>query len=82
MWYFIQEITHTIVQHPSVGEENSEENEEYFCIICGAMYEEETVEPEVWVECDLCNKWLHCSCAGLSCPPPPEENFIRVKCLQ
>ena len=47
---------------------------------CGHLYEDETEEPEVWIECSLCSQWFHCSCEGLSFLPPIETNYICLKC--
>ena len=54
----------------STSDEDSEQ--EWFCGDCGHLYEDETEEPEVWIECSLCSQWFHCSCEGLSCLPPIE----------
>ena len=42
--------------------EISMESNDWFCGDCGKLYEAETKEPEVWIECSLCSKWFHCSC--------------------
>ena len=54
--------------------------EEWFCGDCGCLYQEETEEPEIWIECSLCSQWFHCSCEGLSCFPPIETDYICLKC--
>lgn len=67
------------------GEEGSEaqvdeSEEDSFCGDCGQLYQEETDEPEVWIECGLCNQWFHCTCEGLSSPPPTEAVYICLRC--
>ena len=56
--------------------------QEWFCGGCGGLYEEETEESEIWIECGLCEQWFHCVCEGLSCLPPPEVNYICWKCQE
>ena len=51
-----------------------------FCGDCGQLYQEETDEPEVWIECGLCSQWFHCTCEGLSSPPPAEVVYICLQC--
>ena len=33
--------------------------EDSFCGKCGKLYQEETDEPQVSIECSLCNQWFH-----------------------
>ena len=47
--------------------------------VCGKEYKEETVEPELWIACDICNQWFHCTCEGLV-EPPQEDTYICSKC--
>ena len=49
------------------------------CGVCMKEYEEETVEPELWIACDFCNQWFHCTCEGLV-EPPQEDTYICSKC--
>ena len=48
----------------STSDDDSEQ--EWFCGDCGHLYEDETEEPGIWIECSLCIQWFHCSCEGLS----------------
>ena len=52
-----------------------DEEKDCFCGCCGCLYESETEESEIWIEC---GRWFHCRCEGLS-TPPPEVDYI---CLQ
>ena len=38
------------------------EAESVLCGVCEKECEEETVEPELWIACDHCNQWFHCTC--------------------
>lgn len=72
-----------LCQHPLQQQDQDEEDEneeECLCGVCGELYEDETDEPQIWIQCDLCGQWLHCSCEQLSAPPPPESSYICVKC--
>ncbi|KAH3716299.1 hypothetical protein DPMN_059018 [Dreissena polymorpha] len=44
------------------GDEEREEEEEESCYKCGKAY----TENEEWIACDICNKWYHRRCCGLS----------------
>ena len=59
---------------------SGETEEECFCGDCGQAYEEETAEPEIWIECTLCNRWFHCTCEKLTSPPSAEATYICLKC--
>lgn len=56
------------------------DEEEYKCGVCGELYKHETEEPQVWIQCDLCEQWLHCSCEHLSAPHQ-QILTICVKCI-
>ena len=43
-------------------QQQCQDEEKYLCGVCGELYEEETEEPQIWIQCDLCGQWLHCSC--------------------
>ena len=43
-----------------------------FCGKCGKQYAEETEESELWIACDLCEKWYCCQCENLNSPPETE----------
>ena len=71
-----------VIHNAKILQTGEYSNDKCFCSVYGELYEDETIVPEVWVECDLCQQWMHCSCAGLLSPPPPEENFICVNCVK
>lgn len=39
----------------------SDENDDECCLYCGEPY---STSNEGWVQCRVCDKWAHCSCAG------------------
>ena len=45
-------------------------------VVTGHAYQE-TDEPEVWIECSMCEQWFH---AKLTCLPQPEDKYICLKC--
>ena len=55
----------------------SSEPEEWRCGTCGRLYEEETEEEEVWIECSTCKVWLHLMCTENSEVP---DTFICQSC--
>ena len=55
------------------------EPEHVLCGVCGKEYEEETIEPELWIACDHCNLWFHCTCEGLV-EPPQDDTYTCSKC--
>ena len=57
------------------------EPEHVLCGVCGKEYEEETIEPELWIACDHCNLWFHCTCEGLV-EPPQDDTYTCSKCSQ
>ena len=61
-------------------EEGPKGDNECFCGDCGCAYQEETDEPEVWIECSMCEQWYHAKCEKLICLPQAEENYICLKC--
>lgn len=48
-----------------------------FCGTCRKEYEEETNESELWIGCDICQRWFHCVCEGLT--QAPQEELWNVK---
>ena len=64
----------------STTEHQAQEDKDCFCGVCGKSYEEETEEPEVWIECELCYQWFHCRCENLTSPPSEDEQYICTKC--
>ena len=76
------EVTTNCSGGPDLSASDGESEEEWFCGDCGRLYEDETEEPEIWIECGLCSLWFHCSCEGLSCLPPIETNYICLKCQE
>ena len=55
----------------------SSEPGEWRCGTCGRLYEEETEEEEVWIECSTCKVWLHLMCTENSEVP---DTFICQNC--
>ena len=51
---------------------------EYHCGQC-AKYQEETEKEELWIGCDVCDKWYCGSCEGLLLPPVIDV-YICTKC--
>ena len=68
-----QSVPQSTSRHQST---QAKEDKDCFCGVCGRSYEEETEEPEVWIECELCSKWFHCSCENLTSPPSEDEQYI------
>ena len=54
---------------------NSSHEISTYCGTCGEESEELDDVTEIWIGCDLCNAWYHCSCEGLH-RPPTEEHYI------
>lgn len=54
--------------------------ETYRCGVCSEEYEEETVEEELWIQCDKCPSWFHGDCVGIN-PSKVPENFLCDICL-
>ena len=52
------------------------ENQTVLCGMCRKEYEEET---ELWIACDTCYQWFHCTCEGLT-ELPQEDTYICFKC--
>lgn len=50
---------------------------EYHCTVCGHKFIEETEEPELWIQCDQCDLWVHWDCAGIQEEP---EKFYCSSC--
>ena len=48
------------------------------CTICRDPYIECTEEVERWIQCDICDGWVHFVCAGLQEEP---ENFVCEHCV-
>ena len=61
---------------------NGDDSDECFCGDCGRAYQEETDEPEVWIECSMYEQWFHAECEKLTCLPQLEDNYICLKCQQ
>ena len=57
-----------------IVEGSPKDGNECFCGDCGHTYQEETDEPEVWIECSMCEPWFHAKCEKLTCLPQPEDN--------
>ena len=50
-----------------------------YCGTCGEEFGESDDVTEIWIACDLCNAWYHCSCEGLR-RPPTKGHYICNKC--
>lgn len=49
------------LQKKMKNSEKSNSESDVDCLYCGGYYLESV---EAWVQCILCLKWAHCSCAG------------------
>ena len=49
----------------------------YSCGICGAVYCDETEEPEYWIDCDSCDSWFHGTCINVTPDSEPEKYFCN-----
>jgi hypothetical protein len=58
---------------------DTEEEEEDVCHICR---EPEDDDQEVWVGCDLCWRWFHFWCAGLSRRPIQSQKWVCPCCTE
>ena len=38
----------------------------YHCGKCGKEFTDETDEPELWIGCDMCDRWYCSTCEGLT----------------
>ena len=63
--------------------ENVSEHDEMctYCGTCGEEFGESDDTSELWIGCDICDKWYHFSCEGLH-RPPSEECYICNMCQQ
>ncbi len=52
---------------------------EYKCGLCGAVYEDETEEEELWIECESCTQWFHAECSGVD-PDSVPDAFVCSAC--
>lgn len=41
----------------------------YHCGKCGKEFIDETDQPELWIGCDMCDRWYCSTCEGLNSPP-------------
>ena len=39
---------------------------EWQCGVCDHLYEDETEEEEVWIECSQCQLWYHVGCVHIN----------------
>ena len=58
---------------------NCEESSECYCGLCGKQYVEETVVPEIWIACDMCDMWYCGTCEHLTAIPE-KDTYICSKC--
>jgi hypothetical protein len=52
---------------------NVQQISEWRCGVCDRLYEDETEEEEVWIECSQCQLWYHVGCVHLT--DIPDEYF-------
>ena len=45
-----------------------ENDDNVFCGTYGEEYGDNSGVIEIWIGCDLCENWYHCSCEGLRKP--------------
>ena len=50
------------------------------CRVCGNVWEAETEEVEVWVNCQSCTGWYHASCVGVDEEEAEETDYICDLC--
>ena len=48
-----------------------------FCLVCKDPYIKYTEEIEKWIQCDVCNGWVHFVCADIDEEP---EKFLCDHC--
>ena len=48
------------------------EKDTYRCGVCSEEYEDETVEEELWIQCEKCLSWFHGDCVGVNPSRVPE----------
>ena len=61
----------TTTAHPAL---DSRLDDVTYCGGCGQEFEDETVEVELWICCDLCNQWRCGACENLS-----SLNHIKIR---
>ncbi len=54
---------------------------EYFCGTCKREYAEETEESELWIGCDICDRWYCGECENLQVAPNV-DTYICTACQQ
>ena len=52
---------------------------EWRCGVCEYVYEDETEEEEVWIQCDQCQVWYHVGCVNISASKLP-DSFVCPIC--
>lgn len=77
--FWLQHLT-TVADNRKRGAEKaaatrSRKSRACYCTVCGQKFVEETEEPELWIQCEKCNAWLHYDCAGIE--EEPEHFFCR-----
>ena len=58
--------------------DNSREDTEYYCGMCGKQYIEETDTEELWIACDMCDSWYCAVCENVTVIPT--DAYICSKC--
>lgn len=51
---------------------------EWRCGVCDQLYEDETEEEEVWIECSQCQLWYHVDCVNLALRDLPDDFFVLL----
>ena len=51
------------------------------CMVCGEK-EEDDVDIEDWVACEMCSQWIHSKCIPSNHPYPSHADFHCHICLQ
>ena len=53
-------------------QQQCQDEEKYLCGVCGELYEEETEEPQIWIQCDLVGSG--CTVRVNNCHPHHHQN--------
>ena len=56
------------------------EEELYMCEICMEVWEDETVDEELWIQCEPCKGWFHAKCGGYGNTPTEEVTQLTYIC--
>ena len=56
---------------------SQEQHQLYFCGVCQDPYMDVTDNAEMWIGCELCDRWFHFVCLGIVTEP---ERYVCVNC--